>query len=397
MRESIIDHKPGHVFVMLRSDYLEIAGHPVAAQILSLFEYWANGVLANNPNHGLETIALGKRIIRKKSEKFGGSIEEGLLCSVSEKTIRSQIKDLEAKGFISTQTDSFNQGMEFFLHVRTINQAIRGADVSDPPCGKSSDPLGKTSEATLGKTSERGDRDRSQSGHEDQTNSTLGSFTDRLYIRKEDLLKEEEGAGKIFEIQELEGDLTVPVPEEPESPNQNPVSCQSEDLQPTETQPNRSAAVDNISQQGLVDPMAARFASDRRTYHKALRSHEASQPIHKELHGDKFSNDWHPALVKAVQKKLAACGKPAMHGDACSYLAYRAKPEGVTGADIDLIVSIYETAIAEQQQSVEKPQKQLSLYQPIDDPDSKARAAQAAKDAMAKIKLAMQTRNRAAS
>jgi hypothetical protein len=64
MRESCIQHRHGSAFVQIRSDYQDLVdGDTVAAAILSIFEYWANGMIAVNPALADKSeIWLGKKI-----------------------------------------------------------------------------------------------------------------------------------------------------------------------------------------------------------------------------------------------------------------------------------------------------------------------------------------------
>jgi len=98
-RESCILHSPKQATAIVRQDYYELMDRDAcAAALLNIFEYWANAAITADAatDAATEQPWVGARPIRE--------FEQMLLGIATDKQIRKRLAQLEAKGFIRTQT-----------------------------------------------------------------------------------------------------------------------------------------------------------------------------------------------------------------------------------------------------------------------------------------------------
>jgi hypothetical protein len=129
---SCIFHNPLASMAIVKEDYcLLMDNDAVAAAILGLFEYWADGEISLNPSLAeSNTIPVGKKSIAE--------FQESLLGLSTDKQIRTRLKKLEALGFI--QAEGGQRGgaaQSYVFNVARVQAALDfgglQAQVSAPP------------------------------------------------------------------------------------------------------------------------------------------------------------------------------------------------------------------------------------------------------------------------
>jgi len=120
MRESCISHSSRQPMAVVREDYYLLMNRDcIAAALLNIFEYWANGAIAFNPNE--ENPWLGVKTTK--------DFEEMLLGMATDKHIRKRLHQLEELGFIETrQPVAHRKSFEFRFMVSAVQKALKEAN-----------------------------------------------------------------------------------------------------------------------------------------------------------------------------------------------------------------------------------------------------------------------------
>ena len=115
-RTSCITHSPKQAIAIVRQDYYELMERDAcAAALLNIFEYWANAVLAAEPD--IERPWVGARPVRE--------FERLLLGIATDKQIRKRLTLLEQRGFIQTKPPAKRgAAKEYQVQLPEIQRAI---------------------------------------------------------------------------------------------------------------------------------------------------------------------------------------------------------------------------------------------------------------------------------
>jgi hypothetical protein len=117
-RESCIVHQAKQVLAIVRQDYYELLDHDACgAALLNIFEYWANTVIASDPEN--ERPWVGARPIHE--------FEQMLLGIATDKQIRKRLAILEKRGFIQTRAPAKRgAAKEYQVRIPEIQAALVG-------------------------------------------------------------------------------------------------------------------------------------------------------------------------------------------------------------------------------------------------------------------------------
>ncbi|MBD2492627.1 hypothetical protein [Aulosira sp. FACHB-615] len=168
MRESCISHAPRQPIAVVREDYYLLMNKDcVAAAILNIFEYWANGAIACNSKE--ENPCVGVRTAKE--------FEEMLLGMSTEKHIRKRLHQLEEMGFIQTrQPVAHRKSLEYRFMVSAVQKALNKAN-------------GQTTE---GMDESQRSNDRSPNGQTTAGMDESQRSNDRCTIYRKYLIKEDQ-------------------------------------------------------------------------------------------------------------------------------------------------------------------------------------------------------------
>lgn len=112
---SCIQHLPSNYFVQIHRDYYEITnGDTTAAAILHLMEFWANAVIAHNP----------QEIDPWVGEKSISDFEDALIGVATDKQIRMRLKTLEELQFIRSNSTQSGKPKNYQFCSSTIQKSI---------------------------------------------------------------------------------------------------------------------------------------------------------------------------------------------------------------------------------------------------------------------------------
>jgi hypothetical protein len=171
MRESCIQHRHGSAFVQIRSDYQDLVdGDTVAAAILSIFEYWANGMIAVNP-------ALADKSEIWLGKKSAADFEARIVQIAGHRQIRERLKHLEEAGFIRSKGGHDGYAKSYCFIVQAVQTAIEEGVLQKTSGGV----LQKTSGGVLQKTS-GGVLQKTSGGSYKKCNSSISKNLKELQI-----------------------------------------------------------------------------------------------------------------------------------------------------------------------------------------------------------------------
>ena len=118
MRESCIHHPTQQPVAIVRQDYYYLMNRDtIAAAILNIFEYWANGAIATQGNKAAENPWVGIHTIPE--------IQELLVGIATDKHIRERLKTLEENGFIERRKSRLGgRSYEYRFNIKAVQESL---------------------------------------------------------------------------------------------------------------------------------------------------------------------------------------------------------------------------------------------------------------------------------
>lgn len=234
MRDSCISHPQRQIMAVVRQDYYLLMNQDcIAAAILNIFEYWANGAIASKADEQDPWVGI------RTAKEF----EEMLLGLATEKHIRKRLHELEQLGFIHTrQPIAHRKSFEYRFMTSAVQEALNKLN-------------GQT---TVGLGESQRSNDRWASGQTTVGTEESQRSNDRSTIYRKNLIKEDQEESPLTPQGERErGSFGFEIPESSVPNTPASLESKSESLHLTTSQ-----SMKTITPAAPQDPF---FAKHRRS------------------------------------------------------------------------------------------------------------------------------------